>query len=253
MDARHPATRHLRGARHHWDELRCCRDHYIVTVYNHGPRPPSPAPSPVPATGAAVATGTGDHAFEVPGDAGPATAGEDLSSTYRGSGDQVFVLNPGGEVLDDTLYTLNLGDAFAGGVRDRHQRATTTWILRSRRDLREAAKGAAGGHAGRVRAATETGGERAGTRIGRGSRSTTTSYAAGPWDWIREHADLQAQSQRRVAEGDTVHLSRSGSPRARRRNPGYRPQGGHGRHDHRWRCGWPTGSGERPASSPSSA
>ena len=31
------------------------------------------------------------------------------SSTWRGSGDQVFFLNPGGEALDRTLYTLRLG------------------------------------------------------------------------------------------------------------------------------------------------
>ena len=36
---------------------------------------------------------------------------EGISSIYRGSGDQVFVLNPDGEPLDDTLYVLELGDA----------------------------------------------------------------------------------------------------------------------------------------------
>ena len=46
------------------------------------------------------------------------TIGEDapdgLTSRYRGRGDQVFVLNPEGEELDEALYTLDLGDATAG-------------------------------------------------------------------------------------------------------------------------------------------
>ena len=37
-----------------------------------------------------------------------------LTSRYRGRGDQVFVLNPEGEELDEALYTLDLGDATAG-------------------------------------------------------------------------------------------------------------------------------------------
>ena len=36
-----------------------------------------------------------------------------LASRYRGRGDQVFVLNPGGENLDDEFYTLDLGGASA--------------------------------------------------------------------------------------------------------------------------------------------
>ena len=36
-----------------------------------------------------------------------------LTSRYRGSGAQVFVLNPEGEELDEALYTLDLGDATA--------------------------------------------------------------------------------------------------------------------------------------------
>ena len=51
--------------------------------------------------------------FEVAGDGPQPRRPRTLSSTYRGSGDQVFVLNPDGEVLDDTRYTLNLGDASA--------------------------------------------------------------------------------------------------------------------------------------------
>ena len=37
-----------------------------------------------------------------------------LTSRYRGSGDQVFVLNPEREELDEALYTLDLGDVTAG-------------------------------------------------------------------------------------------------------------------------------------------
>ena len=50
-----------------------------------------------------------------PSDAGVLTfridVQEGISSVYRGSGDQVFVLNPDEEILDDTLYILQLGDA----------------------------------------------------------------------------------------------------------------------------------------------
>ena len=36
-----------------------------------------------------------------------------IASRYRGHGDQVFVLNPNGESLDNTVYTLHLGNAAA--------------------------------------------------------------------------------------------------------------------------------------------
>ena len=52
-----------------------------------------------------------DHALPGRGDAEAPEPAETLSSTYRGSGDQVFVLNPNGEALDQTLYTLNLGSS----------------------------------------------------------------------------------------------------------------------------------------------
>ena len=40
-------------------------------------------------------------------------APDGLTSKYRGRGDQVFVLNPEGEEMEEALYTLDLGDATA--------------------------------------------------------------------------------------------------------------------------------------------
>ena len=52
--------------------------------------------------------------FTIPGAAPPAPAVTELPPLqYRGHGDQVFVLNPEGETLDDALVTLELGDAAA--------------------------------------------------------------------------------------------------------------------------------------------
>ena len=52
--------------------------------------------------------------FTTPGAAPPPAAVTELPPLhYRGHGDQVFVLNPEGETLDDTLVTLELGDAAA--------------------------------------------------------------------------------------------------------------------------------------------
>jgi len=48
--------------------------------------------------------------FEIPGLAPPPKAMPAITAEYRGSADQVFVINPQGEVLDDTLVTLNLGE-----------------------------------------------------------------------------------------------------------------------------------------------
>ena len=41
-------------------------------------------------------------------------APDGLTSRYRGRGDQVFVLNPDGQELEEALYTLDLGEATAG-------------------------------------------------------------------------------------------------------------------------------------------
>ena len=58
--------------------------------------------------------GSGDivDTFTLPGAAPPPVA-QPVTADYRGSGDQVFVINPEGEILDDTLVTLNLGSATA--------------------------------------------------------------------------------------------------------------------------------------------
>ena len=110
----HAAVRALRGAPQPLvDSCEAEQTNYVVRVYNHGTvstftgtfTGPG-AETPRAATGRIITT------FEVPGEAPPEPA-RDISSTYRGSGDQVFVLNPNGEVLDQTLYSLNLGSASA--------------------------------------------------------------------------------------------------------------------------------------------
>ena len=51
--------------------------------------------------------------FTIAGGTSPPVIEEGISLTYRGSGDQVFLLNPAGEILDTTPVTLNLGGADA--------------------------------------------------------------------------------------------------------------------------------------------
>ena len=85
---------------------------YIVNVYNHGEV--TSFSGTFTGSGERVDRGSGRiiTRFTV-GEQMPQSRPRTLSSTYRGSGDQVFVLNPDGEVLDDTLYTLDLGTAEA--------------------------------------------------------------------------------------------------------------------------------------------
>ena len=97
----------------YWENCDAAETNYIVSVYNHGHV----------STFSGTFTGPGDEGgrgsgelitqFEVPGGKPRPPVVPNITSTYRGSGDQVFVLNPDGEVLDDTLYTLHLGDASA--------------------------------------------------------------------------------------------------------------------------------------------
>ena len=49
--------------------------------------------------------------FRVEGDMPPAAIREGITETYGGSGSQVFSLNPAGEILDETPFTLQLGNA----------------------------------------------------------------------------------------------------------------------------------------------
>ena len=98
----------------HWESCEAVETSYIVSVYNHGRT----------TTFSGTFTGPGSDeggrrtrrlitAFEVPGATDRPQRTPAISSTYRGSGDQVFVLNPGGEILDETTVTLELGDASA--------------------------------------------------------------------------------------------------------------------------------------------
>ena len=98
----------------HWESCEAVRTNYIVNIYNHG--------RTTSFSGTFTGRGTEDGGrgsgrlitvFEVPGAADRPQLTPAISSTYRGSGDQVFVLNPGGEILDDTTVTLELGDASA--------------------------------------------------------------------------------------------------------------------------------------------
>ena len=86
---------------------------YVVSIYNHGRRTTFSGTFTGPGGASARGTGRVIAQFEVAGDGPPPRRPDSLSSTYRGSGDQVFVLNPNGEVLDDTVYSLHLGDSSA--------------------------------------------------------------------------------------------------------------------------------------------
>ena len=97
----------------HFDSCDAEETNYILTVYNHGHTTTFSGTFTGPGGDSARGTGRVITRFEVPGDAPAEAPAKATSSTYRGSGDQVFVLNPNGEALADTLYTLNLGSASA--------------------------------------------------------------------------------------------------------------------------------------------
>ena len=94
----------------HDDSCDAEETNYVVSVYNHGQVTTYSGTFTGPGEYSNRGTGTVIARFEVAGDPVPKPAGT-LTATYRGSGDQVFVLNPNGEALDDTVYTLDLGSS----------------------------------------------------------------------------------------------------------------------------------------------
>ncbi|MCY4483317.1 MAG: putative Ig domain-containing protein [Spirochaetaceae bacterium] len=95
----------------HWENCGAAQTNYVVNVYNYGRV----------STFSGTFSGAGGHGgfgdgtevvrFEVSD--GPAPRSRSISARYRGSGDQVFALNGAGENLDDTVVTVDLGDASA--------------------------------------------------------------------------------------------------------------------------------------------
>ena len=95
----------------HWENCGAEETNYVVSVYNHG----HVSTFSGTFTGRGGRGGWGDGReitqFEVSDGRPPRT--RSIYSSYRGRGDQVFALNADGENLDDTVYTLDLGDASA--------------------------------------------------------------------------------------------------------------------------------------------
>ena len=94
----------------HDDNCDAAETNYVVSVYNHGTVTTFTGTFAGSGVSSDRGTGTLITRFQV-GDAAAPDPETALSDTYRGSGDQVFVLNPNGEVLDQTPYTLNLGSS----------------------------------------------------------------------------------------------------------------------------------------------
>ena len=187
----------------HWENCGAAETNYTVSIYNYGRTSTFSGRFTGPGDEGGRGDGRVIEVFEVPGVAGRPQRTPTVSSTYRGSGDQVFVLNPGGEILEDTTLTLELGDASA----DVYVIATNTGIHHAdphleRLDIRDAqAKG-------QRAAATEEEYEPA--------PRTWESQPVAERAWVTEFNNnpplssrsasrsgrLQAQSQGGVAEGD---------------------------------------------------
>ena len=215
----------------HWENCGAAETNYTVSIYNHGRTSTFSGTFTGPGTEGGRGDGRVIEVFEVPGTAGRPQRTPAISSTYRGSGDQVFVLNPGGEILEDTTLTLELGDASA----DVYVIATNTGIHHAdphleRLDIRDAqAKG-------QRAAATEEEYEPA--------PRTWESQPVAERAWVTEFNNnpplssrsasrsgrLQAQSQGGVAEGDRFTFIDRDDDEPHR-DSGDRPQGGHRRHD----------------------
>ena len=93
----------------YWSGCDNLETNYVVNVTYNGERTTYPGTLEGPGEESG-GRGSGEviALFTVPGPAPPPVTPA-ITADYRGSGDQVFVLNPEGEVLDDTLVTLNLG------------------------------------------------------------------------------------------------------------------------------------------------
>ena len=102
-----PGTYEVRVS--HYMSCEAPETNYVVSIYNHGRRSTYTGTFTGPGDDSERGTGRIIAQFEVVGDGPPPGRPGALSSTYRGHGDQVFVLNPDGEQLDETLYTLRLG------------------------------------------------------------------------------------------------------------------------------------------------
>ena len=107
-----PPEGHYEVRLDHWSNCGTVeRTNYVVSVYHHG----QVSTFSGAFTGPGSRLGADDERditeFEV-GD-GPPPRTRRLHSTYRGHGDQVFVLNANGETLDKTIYSLDLGAATA--------------------------------------------------------------------------------------------------------------------------------------------
>ena len=97
----------------HWSNCGVPETNYEVSVYNSGET--STFSGTFTGEGERGGRGSGEEitTFTVPGGGPPPVVRKDISSNYRGNGNQVFTLNPDGEVLADTLFTLQLGEASA--------------------------------------------------------------------------------------------------------------------------------------------
>ena len=95
----------------HWANCGAAQTNFVVNVYNYGRISTFSGTFTGPGDRGGFGDGTEVGRFEVSD--GPAPRSRNISSRYRGSGNQVFVLNGEGENLDDTVVTVNLGDASA--------------------------------------------------------------------------------------------------------------------------------------------
>ena len=95
----------------HWESCGAAETNYVVRVYNHGHVSTFSGTFSGPGDRGGWGDGREITQFEVSD--GPPPRTRSIYSSYRGRGDQMFVLNADGENLDDTVYTLDLGDASA--------------------------------------------------------------------------------------------------------------------------------------------